>query len=158
MGLILFCNLNNKFHITYNDWTKVIIYLALTSLNYINNIIQKNILNDAHYDNFKNSLINLTEQIKNSNIDSTNLINLINNFYETFIQIINSLQLQGIKLLLDRTKTSYTYNDSITIINTIDTIEPLIHNETDNMIRNIIKNTYNIHKYSIENKQHVYIN
>jgi hypothetical protein len=156
MGLLVFCNLNNKFHITYNDWTKVIMYLALTSLNYIN-IIQKNILNDAQYDNFKNYVINLTEQIKNSNNDSSNLINSINIFYDTFIQILTSLQLQGIKLLMDRTKTSYTYNESINIKNTIDMIEPLMYNETDNMIQHSIKNIYNIHKYSIENNKPIFI-
>jgi len=156
MGLLVFCNLNNKFHITYNDWTKVIVYLALTSLNYIN-IIQKNILNDTQYDNFKNYVINLTEQIKNSNHDSSNLINSINIFYDTFIQILTSLQLQGIKLLMDRTKISYTYNESINIKNTLDTIEPLMYNETDNMIRYSIKNIYNIHNYSIENKQPIFI-
>jgi hypothetical protein len=156
MGLLVFCNLNNKFHITYNDWTKVIMYLALTSLNYIN-IVQKNILNDAQYDNFKNYVINLTKQIKNSNHDSSNLINSINIFYDTFIQILTSLQLQGIKLLMDRTKISYTYNESINIKNTLDTIEPLMYNETDNMIRYSIKNIYNIHNYSIENKQPIFI-
>lgn len=156
MGLLVFCNLNNKFHITYNDWTKVIMYLALMSLNYIN-IIQQNILNDEQYDNFKNYVINLTEQIKNSNDDNFNLINSINIFYDTFIQILTSLQLQGIKLLMDQTKTSYTYNESIIIKNTIDTIESLMYNETDNMIRHSIKNIYNIHKYSIENKKPIFI-
>ena len=153
MGKILYCDTNNIFHISYNDWKQIKICLAYISIKYIHLFIQNNTNNTIICDDFKNIVSNFIEQINNNHNVS---LHDIYTFYKNFSQTITFLNLQGIYSFFDDQLTSYTYDTSIHIINIIDVLYPIFCD--DIAMNNIISGIRNIHYYSVENKKPLFIN
>ena len=146
MGLLLYSK-NNKFYASYKTWNKIKSYLGIASLKFLNK------LDDKHNKDFYDTINYLLQ-----NQYTIFFLNGLLSFYENNLQNVIMTQLQGIFLFIKQNNSSYLYNyqESISFINSIDTIKTELTNDT--VLNNYIHNIYNIHKYGIENNSPVYIN
>ena len=146
MGILLYNN-NKTFYVSYKIWNKIKTYLGISSLKYLNK-------SDTNHSKGFYETINYLLQTQYTIF----FLNSLLSFYENNLQNVIMTQLQGIFLFIKQNNSSYLYNyqESISFINSIDTIKTELTNDT--VLNNYIHNIYNIHKYGIENNSPVYIN